>query len=118
MEKNRTLKSYLHAGIVCLLFVMADQYTKYLAIIHLKGKASFELIPGVFELQYLENRGAAFGLFQDRQVFFHVGRSIDFFHRPLFLCENPTSKTVLPDACLRRLDCRWRAGKHDGPPSP
>ena len=69
MEKNRTLKSYLHAGIVCLLFVMADQYTKYLAIIHLKGKASFELIPGVFELQYLENRGAAFGLFQDRQVF-------------------------------------------------
>ena len=63
MEKNRTLKSYLHAGIVCLLFVMADQYTKYLAIIHLKGKASFELIPGVFELQYLENRGAAFGLF-------------------------------------------------------
>ncbi len=92
MEKNRTLKSYLHAGIVCLLFVMADQYTKYLAIIHLKGKASFELIPGVFELQYLENRGAAFGLFQDRQVFFMLGALLIFFIVLYFYAKIPHQK--------------------------
>lgn len=73
MGRNKTLKSYLLAGVACLLLVMLDQYAKYLAIVHLKGNPSIPLIPGVFELQYLENRGAAFGLFQDRQIFFMVG---------------------------------------------
>lgn len=73
MGRNKTLKSYLFAGIACLFLVMLDQYTKYLAIVHLKGNPAIPLIPGAFELQYLENRGAAFGLFQDRQIFFMVG---------------------------------------------
>lgn len=51
-----------------ILLVALDQFTKYLAILFLKDQNSFELIPGVFELQYLENRGVAFGLFQGRRV--------------------------------------------------
>ena len=42
--------------------VLLDQLTKYLADIYLKGKAPFVLIPGVFELNYLENQSAAFSL--------------------------------------------------------
>ena len=36
----------------------------------------FEIISGVFELRYLENRGAAFGMMQNRQYLFVVGASI------------------------------------------
>lgn len=46
-----------------------DQYTKYLAIRHLKGNPAYVLIDGVLELQYLENRGSAFGMLQNQKFF-------------------------------------------------
>lgn len=49
-----------------------DQYTKGLAVRHLKGQEPFVLLPGIFELHYSENRGAAFGMLQGRQGFFFV----------------------------------------------
>ena len=52
------------------LLTALDQWTKHLAVVHLKAQNSIELIPGVFELQYLENRGAAFGMMQNQQWFF------------------------------------------------
>lgn len=55
----------------CLL-VLFDQYTKHLAVLHLKGKNPFVLWEGVFELFYSENRGAAFGMLQGRQLFFFI----------------------------------------------
>lgn len=55
-----------------LLFLAADQLTKYLAQLYLAGGRGVSLIPGVFQLYYLENRGAAFGMLTDRQWFFVV----------------------------------------------
>ena len=59
-----------------LLFILAgvflDQWTKYLAVLYLKGQDALVLIPGVLELRYLENRGAAFGIFQGWQFFFII----------------------------------------------
>ena len=55
-------------GIVIL--VLLDQYTKYLAVIHLKDKPAYIIINGVLELNYLENRGAAFGMLQNQKAFF------------------------------------------------
>ena len=49
-----------------------DRVTKMLAVTYLKNQASIVLIPGVFELQYLENSGAAFGMLQGRMWFFYV----------------------------------------------
>ncbi|MDO5539848.1 MAG: signal peptidase II [Eubacteriales bacterium] len=40
-----------------------DQLTKYFAVLHLKETSGVPLISGVFELYYLENTGAAWGLF-------------------------------------------------------
>ena len=57
---------------VIILLVLLDQWTKRLATAYLKGKPPVPLIPGVFELSYVENRGAAFGIFQGGQVFFSV----------------------------------------------
>lgn len=49
-----------------------DQWTKYLAVIHLKDQQPFIIWEGVFELYYSENRGAAFGMLQGRQGFFFL----------------------------------------------
>lgn len=50
--------SYLSVAIA----IAVDQLTKYLADACLSQKSPFVLIPGVFELRYLENESAAFGL--------------------------------------------------------
>ena len=47
-------------GLIGLLVLIAlDQWTKHLAVLHLKDQPDIILIPGVFQLHYLENRGAA-----------------------------------------------------------
>ena len=53
-----------------LLLIGIDQYTKYLAVLNLKDKPAYSIIDGVFELNYLENRGAAFGMLQNQKGFF------------------------------------------------
>ena len=55
-----------------LILVLFDQATKLLAILGLKDTEGISLIPGVFRLQYLENRGAAFGILQNRRWFFII----------------------------------------------
>lgn len=62
---------YIIGLIAVILGVALDQYTKYLAITHLQGNP-ITIIEGVFELRYLENRGAAFGLLQNQQTFFLI----------------------------------------------
>ena len=52
------------------VLVAADQFTKYLAVIKLKDQPSFDIIGGVLEFSYLENRGAAFGMLQNQKIFF------------------------------------------------
>lgn len=56
--------------LILLALVAFDQYTKYLAATRLDEDNPIKLIPGVFELQYLENRGAAFGMLQNQKIFF------------------------------------------------
>ena len=45
--------------LIILAGVLLDQITKYFAVLYLKGQEAVSLIPGVLELRYLENRGAA-----------------------------------------------------------
>lgn len=54
--------------ILILFLITIDQFTKYLAVINLKGHSPVVIIDGVFELLYLENEGAAFGILQQRKV--------------------------------------------------
>lgn len=62
---------YILAVIGVILGVTLDQITKYLALIKLKDQDPYVIIQNVFQLEYLENRGAAFGLFQDQRIFFY-----------------------------------------------
>ena len=56
-------------AVVMLVMLLADQFTKYLAITRLKGSPAVVLIDGVLELQYVENTGMAFSLFRDKKIF-------------------------------------------------
>lgn len=68
-HRNRRFAACILIGII---LVFLDQYTKYLAETFLKPKGYVTVIPGVLELRYLENRGAAFGILQNRQWIFVV----------------------------------------------
>ena len=50
-----------------MLLVALDQWTKLLALTTLKLREAFPIIANVFELRYLENRGAAFGIMQNQR---------------------------------------------------
>ncbi|MCC6095023.1 MAG: signal peptidase II [Eubacterium sp.] len=54
------------------VMVLLDQITKYLAVQYLAGRPPKVIIPGVLELQYLENNGAAFSMLQNQQWFFYI----------------------------------------------
>lgn len=69
-EKKKQYFLFCGVGIVVLIFL--DQLTKYLARAYLKGQKDQVWIPNVFQLHYLENRGAAFGLFQNQKMIFLV----------------------------------------------
>lgn len=68
----RKLKKYLAGILAIVLLIGLDQMTKYWVVTHLKGKSSFVILEGVFELIYVENRGAAFGIFQNQRWLFLI----------------------------------------------
>ena len=85
---------YIVGLIAVILGVALDQYTKYLAITHLQGNP-IPLIDGVFELRYLENRGAAFGFLQNQQAFFLIIASITLFFIVYLYIRMPQAKHYL-----------------------
>ena len=64
---NKRVKMLLIDIVIAAVLLALDQYTKYLAINHLKNRPALVLIDGVLELQYLENRGSAFGMLQNQK---------------------------------------------------
>ena len=53
-----------------MLLIAVDQFTKYQAVLKLKDKPAYIIWDGVLELNYLENKGAAFGMLQNQKIFF------------------------------------------------
>lgn len=68
MRKNLKAMFLIIDGAVILAFLLLDQFTKYLAIVHLKNQPALVLIDGVLELQYVENTGVAFSMFRNRKA--------------------------------------------------
>lgn len=67
MYANNIFKKGLIGVVLSALLIGFDQLTKYWAVSGLKDKDAFVLWNGVFELRYLENRGAAFGILQGQK---------------------------------------------------
>ena len=67
MNKNR---HFIFTGVgAFVIFLLLDQLTKYLAEHFLAESPGIKLIPGVFQLYYVQNTGAAFGIMNGRQWF-------------------------------------------------
>ncbi len=64
---KKETKSLVRGIFWFLALTAADQLSKLAAVSHLRERGSLKLIPGVFELYYLENRGAAFGIMRGKQ---------------------------------------------------
>lgn len=65
-------KKFLWFFIISGILIFFDQITKIIAANTLKGNSPAELIPGVLEFRYIENRGAAWGMMQGAGIFFII----------------------------------------------
>ena len=76
---KKSKKTLIISAISVLVLVALDQLTKYLAVVFLKNKPAIPIIKDVFELQYLENQSAAFGM--DPVSLLHKIFSFDVFEK-------------------------------------
>lgn len=96
LNETKRIKKYVIAILFILAGVIFDQWTKYLAIIHLKDQNPLILIKGVFQLTYLENRGAAFGMFQNQRIFFFISAVVILGLVIWFYLRVPMNRHFLP----------------------
>ena len=59
----------MRVPLFAVLLVAADQLTKYWAVSRLKPVGSVTVLSGFFNLSYVENQGAAWGMLAGQQVF-------------------------------------------------
>ena len=62
-------KRHIIHFILLVLLVVVDQLFKVWARGSLKGNEDITVIPGILSFSYLENRGAVWGIFQNKTTF-------------------------------------------------
>ena len=91
---NRILKKIITSVLAIIVLVGMDQWTKSLATMNLQ--TPIEIIPGVFEFNYVENRGAAFGILQNHQMMFATFTVIVVVLIFAFYLKVPHNKKYIP----------------------
>ena len=91
-------KAKLVTGLIIgfLAAIGLDQWTKLLAVNHLRNQPPYVIWDGVFEFLYSENRGAAFGMLQGKQWFFLIIAVIVVAAAVYAVFRMPASKKYLP----------------------
>ncbi len=107
MEAKSKGRSIAAFAISVVALIILDQITKLAAQNLLRGQDAYRIIPGVFELQYLENRGSAFGLLQGQRVFFVVMAGLMVFIIPYAYYQIPLTRRFW---YLRVIACLFLAG--------
>lgn len=77
--------------LITLSIIILDQVTKLLAIKCLKNNYPIVIIKDYFELRYVENYGAAFGILQQRRWFFIIITSFVLIFLIIYLVKNHNS---------------------------
>jgi signal peptidase II len=62
--------------LIIAAIIALDQFTKFLVVTRLTPVGDYSVISGLLEFTYVENRGIAFGMFQNQRWFFVVATSI------------------------------------------
>ncbi len=84
----------LSIAVIVVVPVLAEVF-RYFIVANLKPDGVFTAIPHVLDLVYSENRGVAFGMFQDGTVFFAVTTSIVIIVALIFLIKNYKTSKLL-----------------------
>lgn len=105
--KKMSTKYLIRVSISVILLILLDQLTKIWAVVRLKDQPAISLIRGVFELQYLENCGSAFGMMQGARVFFIISTIVLFLLVCVIYVRIPKEKMYLP---LRVIAVLFLAG--------
>lgn len=82
--------------IIIIVTLAADQLSKYLltpVLTQLPGN-TMPIIKDVFDLTYIENRGASFGMLQNAQSFFIIMTSIVLIAATYYMIKNRKRQTV------------------------
>ena len=102
-------------ALIAAVLLVLDQFTKHLAVVHLKNQPAYVIIDGVLELQYLENRGYRIAVYcrTGRYLFCFVGRSY-FLRCCIFLFSNfRKQRNFRIVACIAGSGCCRRHRQHD-----
>ena len=88
-------------SVVTIILVVLDQLSKYITLEYLKPIGKYEVIKGIFDLTYVENRGAAFGILQNqRWVFIALTVLITIAIIVYKFKSKPQSKLLNTSLCL------------------
>lgn len=93
--------------LLCIAIILGgiflDQLTKLLAVTYLMPKDSVCLIPGVVNLTYVENPGAAFGMLKDHRWVFMVISTVAIVAMGVYLFAKRLEKNPLADIALSMI---------------
>lgn len=62
--------------LIIAVIIALDQYSKFLVVTKIMPVGDYSVISGLLEFTYVENRGIAFGMFENQRWFFVVATSI------------------------------------------
>jgi len=97
MNKQLSKRTYIICSLVLMTILIAlDRITKIAALKFLKDQDPIVLIEGVFELNYLENRGIAFGLLENQRIPILIIVIIILFAMGYCFYKLPVSKRYMP----------------------
>jgi len=86
---------------IIILGIVADRATKLLSISKLKGNESVTVIKDFFSFEYVENKGAAFGILQGRQYILSIMSAIMILAIIYYLIKyKPSSKLLKTSLAL------------------
>lgn len=91
MKKRKLIKLAIDLFMI-LMLTFFDQLTKYLAVIYLKDRPAVPILKNILVLQYLENKGAAFGMLQNQKIFFIFIEVLILFVIAFVLIRMPSHK--------------------------
>lgn len=89
--------------LITIIIIVLDQLTKNYAIKNLKGSSPIVIIDGIFELVYVENRGAAFGILQDRRIIFIIITLLVISFILIYAYKNSSQLTIYSKISLAML---------------
>ncbi|MGI6715933.1 MAG: signal peptidase II [Eubacteriales bacterium] len=75
--------------------VVLDQFTKFLVRLYMEVGDSFTLIPGVMNITYVENDGAAFGMLDNARWLFMIVSAVAIVAIVVFLRKHGSRHTLL-----------------------